>query len=139
MPVMRILPAAKIRSALSAKGKVFAFAGLIAVYIGPLACSRQPSAAAQHYKPSYTEKDVRHFVVPGIDINTVIKRFGPPFFEDKNPRLEGGSTSVDQIVFFHLPRPPQGVREDFAFAGFQVYLKSGKVVWLGSIHETDMH
>jgi hypothetical protein len=67
----------------------------------------------------YTEEDVRAFVQPGTSREAIIKRFGEPLVDDKNPKFEGGYTGVDEIMFFHLPfetqRRPR--TDDLIFSG----------------------
>jgi hypothetical protein len=102
---------------------LFAILVLVASLSG---CSRSASS-------KYTEDDVRKFVLPGTPREAIIQRFGDPVIVEKNPKFEDGSTNVDEIIYFHLPLPPPGVKEDFVFAGFQVGLKNGKAVdWLSS-------
>ena len=84
-------------------------------------------------EPRYTEQEVREFVVPGTPLAAIIKRFGEPSSDEKNPRFQDGSTDIDEIVYFDLPLSPPGVRENFVFSGFQVRLKKGKaVVWFAT-------
>jgi len=87
------------------------------------ACSRR----------DYTEDDVRKFVVKGTTREAIIAKFGEPFDDEKNPKFEDGSTKIDEIIYFTLPPPPAGVKEDYVFSGFQVRLKEGKAVeWFAS-------
>jgi len=92
------------------------------------------TACSRH--PVYTEQDVRSFVVPGTPLEAIIQRFGQPTYVEKNPKFEDGSTEIDEIVYFDLPLPPPGVKEDYAFAGFQVRLKNGKAVNWFSTHRS---
>src|SRR3989442_9868305 len=86
-------------------------------------CSRQSM--------QYTEDDVRRFVLPGTTREAIIKRFGEPIVDEKNPKFDDGSTAIDEIIYFDLPSPNPPVEENWAFAGFQVRLKNGKAVqWM---------
>ncbi len=103
------------------------------------ACSKQsptpgPGAANQ----SYTENDVRSFVLPGTSREAIVARFGQPNYVQRNPKFEDGSTNIDEIIFFDLPfpNPPRNVK--WGFAGFQVHLKEGKAVDWFATHE-DIH
>jgi hypothetical protein len=96
-------------------------------------CFRQASLAPDAIRQQYSEDDVRKFVLPGTPRQAIIERFGDPVHDEKNPKFEDGSTDVDEILYFHLPLPPPGTKEDFVFSGFQVGLKNGKAVyWLSS-------
>jgi hypothetical protein len=87
------------------------------------ACSRR----------DYTEDEVRVFVVKGTTREAIIAKFGEPFADEKNPKFEDGSTKIDEIIYFTLPPPPPGVKQDFVFSGFQVRLKEGKAIeWFAS-------
>ena len=98
-------------------------------------CSRHPLIRNTSYQ--YTEDDVRKFVLPGTPREAIIQRFGEPEYVSKNPKFEDGSTDVDEIIYFSLPDPSPGVKEDFVFGGFQVGLKNGKAVdWLSSHRST---
>jgi hypothetical protein len=74
-------------------------------------------------------------VQPGTTREAIIARFGEPTVDEKNPKFEGGDTSIDEIIYYHilfrqLPPSPNG---DWVFSGFQVRLKEGKaVVWMSS-------
>ena len=97
---------------------------------GLCSCSRSA-------RPPYTEDDVRAFVQPGTPREAIIKRFGEPVVDEKNPKFEGGYTGVDEIIYYLLPsftqsrkRPPS---KEWVFAGFQVRLKDGKAVeWMAT-------
>jgi hypothetical protein len=100
------------------------------VAVGLFACSRSST------RPPYTEEDVRAFVQPGTSREAIIKRFGEPQSDEKNPKFEGDYTGVDEIIYYflateHLQRPS---KEEWAFAGFQVRLKDAKAVDWSSTH-----
>jgi hypothetical protein len=102
---------------------------LTVVVVGLCACSRPAT------RPPYTEEDVRAFVQPGTSREAIIKRFGEPINDWKNPKFEDGSTDIDEIIFFMLPFEPRRgpPPEDSVFAGFQVRLKDGKAVeWMAT-------
>jgi len=71
------------------------------------------------------EDEVKKFVVPGIKVEDVIQKFGVPSIrtpQDKNTDL-----------LLYLPRP-SAEKATFAYAGFEVIVKSGKVTDLSIIH-----
>jgi hypothetical protein len=107
---------------------------VIAVSAALAACSRHPSPVAPTMNDqTYTEDDVRNFVLPGTSREAIIKRFGEPQHQDKNPIFEDGSTAIDEIIYFDLPFPNPPREERWAFAGFQVRLKNGKAVdWMAT-------
>jgi hypothetical protein len=82
---------------------------------------------------TYTEEDVRAFVVPGTPREAIIQRFGQPFSTEKDPKFEDGSHPADEILYFNLPLPNPPKEEQWVFSGFQVWLKGGKAVkWMAS-------
>ena len=83
-----------------------------------------------------TEEDVRKFVLPGTPRDTIINRFGEPISEDKNPVFEDHSTDVDTILYFDFGPPQKGKEENYAFCGFEVFLKNGKAVKWSAIHRS---
>ena len=102
------------------------------------ACSRQRTSPSPALGDEpYTEDDVRKFVLPGTSREAIIKRFGEPINDWKNPTFEDGSTDIDEILFFDLPGPNPPVEESWVFSGFQVRLKNGKAVqWMSSHRDT---
>jgi hypothetical protein len=80
---------------------------------------------------------VRKVVVPGVSREAIVQRFGEPTIVDRNPKFKDGSPAVDEIIYYFHPSAPRGVREDFAFAGFQVRLKAGKVVQWFPTHRSN--
>ncbi|SRR6266404_1510272 len=111
--------------------------GLVALY----------ASVCAHFSPvlsqilpleTYTEDDVRKFVLPGTTREAVIQRFGQPVYNQKNPKFEDGSQRADEILYFDL-RPSNPPREErWVFAGFQVWLKDGKTVKWMATHR-DVH
>jgi hypothetical protein len=100
-------------------------------------CERQqPRLDSRTSRQQYTENDVRNFVIPGTPRDAIITRFGEPVVVEKNPKFEDGSTDIDEILDFYLPSAPRGTKEDFVFAGFQVYLRDGKAVQWMSNHRS---
>ena len=100
---------------------------LVAVSCGLLpGCSPPPS--------SYTEHEVRQFVQPGTSRGSIVERFGTPVHVEKNPKFEAGSTNkVDEILYFETPLPRPLTNQNWAFSGFQVWIKDGQAVrWLAS-------
>ncbi len=98
---------------------------LLAAMITLCDCSR-------HSVP-YTESDVGKFVRAGMLRAEIIKRFGEPMFDEKNPRFEDGSTNVDEIIYYDLPIAAalahnRDKDSDHRFTGFQVSLKDGRVL-----------
>ena len=99
-------------------------------FVALCSCSRSA-------RPPYTEDDVRAFVQPGTAREAIIRRFGEPVMDEKNPKFEDGYTGVDEIIYYMLPsftqprkRPPS---KEWVFAGFQVRLKDGKAVeWMAT-------
>ena len=81
---------------------------------------------------SYTEDEVREFLKPGMERETITKRFGEPAYVEKNPRFEDGSHNVDEIIHYFLPIQDWNRNTgNHRFTGFQVGLKQGKMVdWL---------
>jgi len=96
-------------------------------------------AGCSRGSPTYTEDEVRQFVVPGTTREAIISRFGQPVRDWKNPKFEDGSTNIDEILYFFLPslKPPRN--ESWVFSGFQVRLKDGKAVqWSASHRDTNV-
>ena len=89
-------------------------------------CSRQ--------SPTYTEDEVRKFVLPGTSRDAIVERFGRPIYVQKNPKFEDGSTDIDEILVFSLPAPNPPTNESWVFSGFQVRLKDGKAVQWSASH-----
>src|SRR5207248_22673 len=86
---------------------------------------------------TYSESDVRAFILPGTSREAIVKRFGKPVYQEKNPKFEDGSTNIDEILFFNLPAPNPPRNESWVFSGFQVRLKDGKAVeWSASHRDT---
>ena len=99
------------------------------------ACSRKPLNPSG-LPQQYTEDDVRQFVLPGATREAIIRRFGEPQIDEKHPRFDDGSTNIDEIMYFFLPEPPFGTKEDFVFGGFQVGLKENKALDWSSSHRS---
>lgn len=112
--------------------EIFYLTSILGILSSP-SCSRNLSALT----PSYTEDDVRKFIVSGTPRNAIVARFGTPLTADKNPKFEDGNSDIDEILYFLLPDAPTGTKEDFVFSGFQVGLKEGKTVqWISSHRST---
>jgi hypothetical protein len=107
---------------------------LVLVLLALSSCSKLPSALPSPLSnQQYTEEDVRKFVTPGTPRAEIIERFGEPVYAQKNPKIEGDGTDIEEIIYFFLPPAPSGTKEHFVFAGFQVRLKNGKTVeWMAS-------
>ncbi len=88
------------------------------------ACSRLSD------KPSYSEADVRAFVQPGTSRDAIIRRFGEPVFEEKNPKSDSDHAGVDEIIYYSLPLRYYTAKRngDLHIMGFQVRLREGKTV-----------
>lgn len=95
--------------------------GMLMVFGLLIGCTRQSS---------YTEDEVKKFVLPGTSREAIIQRFGEPMVDEKNPKFVDGSTNIDEILIFVLP-PDTATHGKFVFSGFQVRLKDGKAVeWM---------
>jgi len=72
-----------------------------------------------------SEAEVTRFVVPGINVEDVIQKFGVP--DIRLPQDKDGE------VLTYCPLPSREEAK-FAYAGFEVFVKNGKVISLGLIH-----
>jgi hypothetical protein len=74
-------------------------------------------------------------VQPGTSREAIVRRFGEPTSDWKNPKFEDGYTGVDEIIYYFLPPEPRRRKrtDDWVFSGFQVRLKDGKTVeWMAT-------
>jgi hypothetical protein len=72
-----------------------------------------------------TEAEVRRFVVPGTKEEDVFKKFGFPGIRE--PQDQDG----ELLIYCPLPSREKAI---FAYAGFEVFVKNGKVTDLEIIH-----
>jgi len=72
-----------------------------------------------------SEAEVRKFVVPGLKVEDVIQKFGVPGIRSPLDK--------DSEVLTYCPLPSHEEAK-FAYAGFEVFVKNGKVTDLGIIH-----
>jgi hypothetical protein len=106
--------------------KVIGFIVILTLASQLLSCSRN-SREPHLAQASYTETDVLKFVTPGTPREAIIRQFGRPMSTLKST-VSADGIDYDETLFFMLPLPPADVKENLAFAGFQVRLKDGKAV-----------
>jgi hypothetical protein len=87
----------------------------------------------QFYPPSGTnkfpsEKEVRAFLIVGLDKQIVIKRYGEPLLKEPGP---------NGVETYYYNQPPYRASKDenFVYGGFQIYFVNNKVVGFDIIHK----